>query len=189
MKVFAKDVRKEKNKGILEIIHSDVCSPMSSSSLSGYVYYVSFIDYFSRKAWIYFLKSKDEVFSKFKEFKSLIENQTEKRIKTFRSDNGGEFTSNEFKELCKDSGIKRELITPYNPQQNGVSEMNNRTIMEATRAMLHDQDLPMHLWQKLPRQWCMYRTILHTEYSRTRHLKKSFPARNQKLSISEYSAV
>ena len=72
---------------------------MSSSSLSGYVYYVSFIDDFSSKTWIYFLKSKDEVFSKFKEFKALIENHTEKKIKIFRSDNGREFTSNE----CKDS--------------------------------------------------------------------------------------
>ena len=64
----------------------------SSSSLSEYVYYVSFIDDFSRKTWIYFLKSKDEVFSKFKEFKALIENHTEKNIKIFRSDNGREFT-------------------------------------------------------------------------------------------------
>ena len=54
------------------------------------------------------MKDKDEVFNKFKEFKALIENHTEKKIKTFRSDNGGELTSNEFKELCKDSGIKRE---------------------------------------------------------------------------------
>ena len=101
--------------------------------------------------WIFFLKSKDEVFSKFKEFKALIENHTEKKIKTFRSDNGGEFTSNEFKELCKDSGIKRELSTPYNPQQNGVAERKNRTIMEVARDMLHDQDLPMHIWAKATR--------------------------------------
>ena len=86
-----------KAKEILEIIHSDVCGPMSSGSLSGYVYYVSFIDDFSRKTWIYFMNNKDEVFNKFKEFKALIENHTEKKIKTFRSDNGGEFTSNEFK--------------------------------------------------------------------------------------------
>ena len=69
-----------------------------------------------------------------------IENHNEKKIKTFRSDNGGEFTSNEFKELCKESGIKREFSTPYNPQQNGIAKWKNRTIMEATRAMLHDQD-------------------------------------------------
>ena len=80
---------KSKAKGILEIIHSDVCGPMSSSSLSGYVYYVSFIYDFSRKTWIYFMKNKDEVFSKFKEFKALIENNTEKKIKIFRSNNGG----------------------------------------------------------------------------------------------------
>ena len=99
----------------------------------------SFIDDFSRTTWVYFKKNKDEVFSKFKEFKALIENHTKKKIKTFHSDNGGEF-----KELCKDSGIMRELTTPYNPQQNAVAERKNRTIMETTRAMLHDQDLPMH---------------------------------------------
>ena len=76
-----------KAKGILEILQSDVCSPMSSSSLRRYVYYVSFIDDFSRKTWIYFIKNKHKVFSKFKEFKALIENHTEKKIKTFRSDN------------------------------------------------------------------------------------------------------
>ena len=62
------------------------------------------------------MKYKDEVFNKFKEFKALIENYTEKKINIFRSDNGGELTSNEFKELCKDLGIKRELTTTYNPQ-------------------------------------------------------------------------
>ena len=75
----------------MEIVHSDVCGPMSSSSLSGYVYYVSFIDDFSRKTWIYFLKGKSEVFSKFKEYKALVENQTDRKIKTLQSDNGEEF--------------------------------------------------------------------------------------------------
>ena len=119
-KTFASSESQE--KGIFEIIHFDVCGPMSSSSLSGYVYYVSFIDDFSRKTWIYFMKNKDEVFSKFKEFKALIENHTEKKIKNFRLENGGEFTSNELKELCRDSGIKRELTTPYNPKYDGLQK-------------------------------------------------------------------
>ena len=82
-----------KEKGIVDIIHSDVYGPMSSSSLSGYAYYVPFIDDFSHKTWIYFLKRKNEVFSKSKEYKALVENQTNMKIKTLRSDNGGEFTS------------------------------------------------------------------------------------------------
>jgi hypothetical protein len=107
--------RDNKAEGVLELIHSDVCGPMPSSSISGYVYYVSFIDDYSRKTWIYFLKSKDEVFNKFKEFKALIENLSERKIKILRSDNGGEYTSKEFVNFCKDVGIKREFTTPYNP--------------------------------------------------------------------------
>jgi transposase InsO family protein len=94
------------------------------------------------------LKSKDEVFSKFKEFKALIENLSERKIKVLRLDNGGEYTSKEFAKFCKDVRIKRELTTPYNPQQNGVAERKNRTIMEAVKTMIHDQDLPMYLWEK-----------------------------------------
>jgi hypothetical protein len=85
-----------KAEGVLQLIHSDVCGPMPSNSLSGYVYYVSFIDDYSHKTWVYFLKSKDEVFGKFKEFKALIENISERKIKILRSDSGGEYTSKEF---------------------------------------------------------------------------------------------
>ena len=98
---------------------------MPSTSLSGYVYYVTFIDDYSRKTWVYFLKSKDEVFGKFKEFKALVENLSKRKIKIVGSDNGGKYTSNEFGNFCKDVYIKRELTTPYNPQQNGVSERKN----------------------------------------------------------------
>jgi transposase InsO family protein len=92
------------------------------------------------------LKTKDEVFSNFKEFKALIENLFERNIKILRSDNGAEYTSKEFVNFCKDVGIKRELTTPYNPQQNDVVEHKNRTILEAVKAMIHDQYLPMCLW-------------------------------------------
>ena len=86
-----------KSKGMLELIHSDVCGPIPSISLSGYEYYVTFIVDYSKNTWIFFLKNKSEVFWKFKEFKALIENHSERRIKTLRSDNGGEYTSKEFK--------------------------------------------------------------------------------------------
>ena len=67
-------------------------------------------------------------------------------MKALRNDNGGEYISSEFKDFFSKEGIRRELIAPHNPQQNGVAERNNRTIMGVTRAMLHDQGLPMHLW-------------------------------------------
>jgi transposase InsO family protein len=111
-----------RTRGILDLIHSDICGPMSSVSLSGYEYYVTFIDDHSRKTWIYFMKTKDKVFSRFQEFKALVENQTGRKIKTLRSDNGGEYTSKAFKDFCAGVGIKRELTVSYNPQQNGVAK-------------------------------------------------------------------
>jgi transposase InsO family protein len=77
---------------------------------------VTFIDDYSRRTWIFFMKTKDEVFSLLREFRALVENQTGKKIKVLRSDNGGEYTSNELKNFCKEVGIKRELTVPYNPQ-------------------------------------------------------------------------
>jgi hypothetical protein len=141
--------RDSEAKGVLELIHSNVCGPMPSASISRYVYYVSFIDDYSCKTWVYFLKSKDEVFSKFKEFKALIENLSKRNIKILWSDNGGEYTSKEFVNFCKDVGIKRELTTPYNPQKNDVAERKNRTIMEVVNTMIHDQDLLMCLWAEV----------------------------------------
>jgi hypothetical protein len=77
----------------LELIHLDVCGPMPSTSLVGYVYYVSFIDDYSLNTWVYFLKSKYEVFGKFKEFKALIDNLSKRKIMILRLDNGGYYTS------------------------------------------------------------------------------------------------
>jgi transposase InsO family protein len=111
---------------------------MPSSSISGYAYYISFIDDYSRKTWAYFLKSKDEVFSKFKEFKALVENLSERKIKILRSDDGGKYNSKEFVNFCKDVRIKRELTTAHCPQQNGVAKRKKRTIMEAVKTMIHD---------------------------------------------------
>jgi transposase InsO family protein len=70
----------------------------------------------------------------------------QKHIRSLRTDNGGEFESHQFDDFCKEVGIKRQLIVPYNPQQNGIVERKNRTICEAAKAMMCDQDLPTSLW-------------------------------------------
>jgi hypothetical protein len=94
------------------------------------------------------MQKKDQTFSKFCEFKALVEKESGKQVKALRSDNGGEYISNEFKDFCSRGGIRRELIAPHNPQQNGVTERKNITIVGATRPMLHGQGLPMHLWEE-----------------------------------------
>ena len=76
----------------------------------------------------------------------MVENQTEKKIKVLRTDNGGEFCGNEFEEFCKKCGIARQKTTPYTPQQNGVAERMNRTLMEKARSMLSGVELGQELW-------------------------------------------
>eukprot|EP00253_Pinus_taeda_P014280 PITA_14280 len=124
--------------GILDLIHSDVSGRMSHVSLSGYEYYVLFIDDHSRRTWIYFLKTKSEFFKRFQEFRALVETQTGWKIKSLRSDNGGEYTLGEFVDYCAKASIRREFTVPYNPQQNGVAERKNRSIVGVAKAMLHD---------------------------------------------------
>ena len=80
------------------------------------------------------------------EIKALVKKDIGMNVKALRSDNGGEYISNEFKNLCASEGIRRELIVPHNPQQNGVAERKNRVIVGAARAMLHDQGLLLHMW-------------------------------------------
>jgi hypothetical protein len=89
---------------ILDLIHTYVCGPMSRVSLSGCEYYLNFIDDHYKKTWIYFLKTKSEVFKRFPEFKALVENQTRKKIKFLGSDNGGKYTSTEFVDLYTRQG-------------------------------------------------------------------------------------
>eukprot|EP00253_Pinus_taeda_P025599 PITA_25599 len=134
-----------KTTDILQLVHSDLSDMLPVTSLRGYLYYVVFVDDFSRKTWIYFLKKKDEIFSWFRAFKALVENQTGKKIKILRTNNGTKYESNEFNDYCREARIKRETTTTYTPEKNGVVERKNRSIIEATHAMLHDQGLPKFL--------------------------------------------
>lgn len=78
--------------------------------------------------WIFFIKSKDEVFDIFKKFKALVENQSIGRIKVLRIDGSGEYTSKVFESFCDDEGIQHEVTTPYTPQHNNLDQRRNKTI-------------------------------------------------------------
>ncbi|GJU49502.1 retrovirus-related pol polyprotein from transposon TNT 1-94 [Tanacetum coccineum] len=130
----------------LEIVHSDVCGPMSTTSWSGNKYFVLFIDDYTRMCWVYFLSSKASVFSIFKSFKKLVEVQSGSTLRILRTDNGGEYTSNEFEYFLWQQGVIHQVTVPYSPQQNGVSERKNRTVMEMARSMLYENKLPKRFW-------------------------------------------
>ncbi|KAL4273099.1 hypothetical protein GQ457_13G010880 [Hibiscus cannabinus] len=104
------------------------------------------IDDYSRKTWVYFLKQKSEAFGAFKNFKALVEKESSFEIKSLRSDRGGEFTSNEFNDFCKANGIRCPLTVPRSPQQNGVAERKNRTILNMARSMLKAKNMPKEFW-------------------------------------------
>lgn len=130
----------------LHIVHSDICGPMKTLTHQGNRYFITFIDDFSRKSYVYFINSKDQAFTKFQEFKAQVENETGLHIKIFRTDRGGEYMGNEFKNYLKKHGIQHQLTAPYSPQQNGVAERFNRTVIEMAKTMLHNANLPYSFW-------------------------------------------
>ncbi|KAK1433672.1 hypothetical protein QVD17_10587 [Tagetes erecta] len=131
---------------ILELIHSDICGPINPMSNGRKRYVLSFIDDFSRKAWCYLLAEKSEAFECFKIFKRKVETETGSIIKTLRTDRGGEFTSDRFNSFCKEHAIKRQLTNAFTPQQNGVAERKNRTVMNMVRTLLAAKKMTKVLW-------------------------------------------
>jgi transposase InsO family protein len=122
----------------LQVVHTDLCGPMSEPSMgSGALYFITFIDDFSRHTSVFLLRTKDGAIDAFRKYKTWAENYTGYKIKTLRSDGGGEYMSTHFKTLLSIYGIDRQVTVPRTPQQNGVAERANRTIMEAARSMLH----------------------------------------------------
>ncbi|KAL0893973.1 hypothetical protein ABMA27_014049 [Loxostege sticticalis] len=116
------------------------------TSLGGARHFLTFIDDFSRKVCVFTLKSKSECLNKFKEYKCLVENQLNVKIKTLRTDNGTEYKNKEFADFLRSSGIKHQTSTPYSPQQNGLAERMNRTLVEKARCMLINANLQKYLW-------------------------------------------
>ena len=130
----------------LELVHSDVCGKMGQKSIGGAEYFLNLLDNKTHYTWVYPLKTKDQVFECFKVWQAEVENFTGKKVKVLRTDNGGEFTSNAFEAHLKACGIRHELTIPKTPEQNGIAERLNRTLVEMTRAMLLDANLPQKFW-------------------------------------------
>ena len=109
----------------LQLVYANICGPIKPPSNSKKRYFISFIDDYSCKVWIYFLAEKSEAFIIFKNLKNLVEKETGDFIRCLRTDRGGEFTSHEFKNFCKTNGISRQLTTPYTP--NKMVQLSART--------------------------------------------------------------
>ncbi|CAJ2671832.1 unnamed protein product [Trifolium pratense] len=139
----------------LELVHSDICGPINPASNGGNKYFITFTDDFTRKTWVDILQNKASAFESFKRFKAVAEKESSCQILTLRTDRGGEFLSEAFNRFCTDQGIKRQLTTAYTPQQNGVSERKNRTIMNMVRCMLSDKSVPKKFWPESVK-WAVY---------------------------------
>jgi transposase InsO family protein len=144
-----------KSSKILELIHSDICGPITPASNGNRRYILTFIDDFSRKTWAYILIEKSGALECFKKFRSMVEKESEQVICCLRTDRGGEFNSLDFRKYCEDNGIKRQLTAAYTPQQNGIAERKNRTIMDMVRSMLACREVPKEFWPEAV-NWAIY---------------------------------
>jgi transposase InsO family protein len=130
----------------LQLVHNDLCGPLSSPSISGCKYFLTFIDDFSRRTWVYFLKLKSEVFDEFLAYKALVEKQFGHQIQKLRADNGGKYVNNNFTSYCTTQGIQMQHVVPYTLQQNGVVERKNCTLKEIANFMIQSKGSSLKYW-------------------------------------------
>ena len=113
----------ERASDLLELIHTDVCGPMSSTARGGFQYFITFTHDLSRYAYVYLMKPKSKIFKKFKKFLNEVENQCGKKIKALRSDRGGEYLSHEFSDHLKSCGIVPQLTAWNASEERGFRAM------------------------------------------------------------------
>ncbi|GJX02154.1 putative ribonuclease H-like domain-containing protein [Tanacetum coccineum] len=138
----------------LELLHMDLFGPVSVESINKKKYCLVVTDDFSRFSWVFFLATKDETNEILYKFITGLENQLNHKVKIIRSDHGTEFKNHAMNELCAKKGIKREFSVARTPQQNGVAERKNRTLIEAARTMLADSLLPIPFWAEAVNTAC-----------------------------------
>lgn len=126
-----KRIENEKARGKLELIHSDLCGPFNVTSLQGNKYMLIFVDDYSRMVFIYFIKCKTEVRVKFQELQALLERESSCKIKCLSTDNGTEDVNGEFLSYLNSHGVQHQTTALHCPQQNGIAERTNRSIVKS----------------------------------------------------------
>ncbi|GKC86812.1 retrovirus-related pol polyprotein from transposon TNT 1-94 [Tanacetum coccineum] len=134
------------SKGRLNLLHIDLCGPMWVASINGKKYIPVIIDDYSRYTWTLFLRSKDETPEVLKDFLTMIQRNLQAPVIYVRTDRGTEFLNKKLNAFFKEEGIKHQTSTPRTPEQNGVVEIRNRTLVEAARTMLSASKLPLFFW-------------------------------------------
>ena len=125
-----------KSQELLELVHSDICGPLSTKTYNNKEYFITFIDDYSKFAYVYLISAKSETFDYFRKYRMEVERQLGRNVKVLRTDRGGKNNSNECESYCQEHGIRRYMAMPYTPQQNGIAERKNRTLMNVVRCML-----------------------------------------------------
>ncbi|GJS51923.1 putative ribonuclease H-like domain-containing protein [Tanacetum coccineum] len=167
----------------LQLLHMDLFGPTSVRSLNHKTYCLVIADDFSKFSWVFFLRTKDETSRILKDFIRQIENQLIQKVKTIRSDNGTEFKNRDFIEFCGSKGIKREYSNARTPQQNGVAERKNKTLIEAARTMLADSFLPNTFWAEAVSTACY---VLNRVLVTKSHNKTPYELVTSKIPIISY---
>ena len=126
----------------LELIHGDICGPITLATNGGRRYFLLLMDDCSHYMWLQLLTSKDEAVAAIKKFKMRAEAESDKKLRVLRTDRGGEFTSLEFVAYCMDQGVVQHHTVPYSPQHNGVVERWNQMVVGMAQSMMNAKSMP-----------------------------------------------
>lgn len=137
---------KHRAEGLLDLVHGDLCGPITPSTPGGKKYFLLLVDDRSRFMWLQLLATKSDTMEAVRNFQTKVEVETGRRLRALRTDNGGEFTSVVFEEYCTKRGVHRQHTAPYTPQQNGVVERRNQSVVTMARSLLKGRKLPATFW-------------------------------------------
>ncbi|RLN23644.1 hypothetical protein C2845_PM07G28310 [Panicum miliaceum] len=133
-------------EGCLDLVHGDVCGPITPATPGGRRYFLLLVDDFTRYMWVVLLAGKGDAAASIRRIQAAAEAECGRRLRVIHTDNGREFTSDEFARHCEEHGVQRQFTAPYSPQQNCVVERRNQTVVATARALLKQRKLPAEFW-------------------------------------------